>query len=114
MPLYAYLCPACGLEQDSLERADRLRCSCGATARRSFRFRTQPSSFTGHYNVAAGKYVSSEGELRSSFARASEEQSRLTGSTVDIQPIDYRDKDQCGITDADVDRLKEEKARAAV
>ena len=112
MPLYGYLCPACGRETESMQRGDSLRCTnCGASARRSWRFRPGPPAFDGHFNVAAGHYVSSERELRDSFRKASEEQSKLTGNTVDIQPIDYRDRDACGITDADVDRLKEEKAK---
>jgi hypothetical protein len=62
--------------------------------------------------VAAGRYVSSEAELRSTFAEASDRQSRLTGQPVDIQPIDLRDREACGITEADVDRMAEEKAKA--
>lgn len=95
-----------------MTRGDRTHCgNCGATARRRFGFRAGPPSFTGHYNQAAGRYVQSEGDLRSAFAKASEEQSRHTGQTVDIQPVDYRDREACGITDADVERLKEEKSR---
>ena len=53
-------------------------------------------------------------ELKSEFARESERQSRESGMAVDIQPVDYRDKDACGITDADIDRMKEEKSKAGI
>ena len=114
MPIYEYRCDGCG-SFEATQRGDRVRCpNCGASARRNFGFRKGGSGFTGHYNVAAGRYVRSEGELRSAFAEASDAQSKLTGSTVDIQPVDYGDRDACGITDADVDRLTEEKAKASV
>jgi putative FmdB family regulatory protein len=114
MPLYAYRCDACGHDTDSMRRADTFRCgNCGASARRRWHFQQGPPAFEGHYNTAAGRYVSSEGELRSAFAEASDQQSKLTGQTVDIQPVDYRDAAQCGITEADIDRLKEEKAKVA-
>lgn len=113
MPIYSYICDSCGLESEILIRSDHAPCTgCGANARRRFSFRMGPPSFTGHYNVAAGRYVESEGDLRSAFAEASEEQSKLTGVPVDIQPVDMRDRAACGITDADVERLKEEKASA--
>lgn len=112
MPLYAYKCDPCGHETESPHRGDSAPCeNCGATARRRFSFRTGGPTFTGHYNVAAGRYVETEGQLKSAFAEASEEQTRLTGVPVDIQPVDMRDRAACGITDADVDRLTEEKAR---
>ena len=113
MPTYSYLCDGCGHETETQRRGDTHRCgNCGASAKRRWSFRQGPPAFEGHFNVAAGRYVSSERELRDTFKAASEEQTRLTGALVDIQPVDYRDKDACGITDADIERMKEEKAKA--
>lgn len=114
MPLYEYACDACGRRFETLQRGDGHPCECGLTARRRFGFQTQRSSFTGAYNPAVGKYVGSMGELKSHFARMSEEQSRHTGMDVDIQPVDYNDREACGITDADIDRMTEEKRKAGV
>ena len=113
MPLYEYQCDACG-RFDSLERGDTHRCECGLTARRRFGFRPAKSSFTGGFNPSVGRYVGSMGELRSAFAAESERQSLETGLDVDIQPIDYADREAVGITDADLDRMKEEKSKAGI
>ena len=113
MPLYEYLCDSCG-RFESLQRGDRAPCAtCGLSARRRWGFRPAKPTFEGGYNPAVGRYVSNLGELKSAFGRASEEQSRLTGLDVDIQPVDLGDKAACGITDADIDRMTEEKARTA-
>ncbi len=113
MPLYAYLCDACGASIDSQTRADHQPCDCGANARRRWGFNRQTSSFSGGFNPAVGRHVGSMGELRSAFSKMSEEQSEFTGNVVDIQPVDLRDREAVGITDADVERLNEEKARVA-
>ena len=113
MPLYGYLCDSCGARFDSLERADRQPCECGANGRRLWSFRPAKPTFEGGYNPAVGRYVANMGDLKSAFAKASDEQSQLTGLEVDIQPVDLGDRAACGITDADIDRMTEEKAKAA-
>jgi len=113
MPLYEYLCDACGARTESQARGDSCPCDCGLNARRRWGFRPARPTFEGGYNPAVGKYVANIGELKSEFAKVSESQTRLTGMEVDIQPIDLGDKEACGITDADIDRMTEEKAKAA-
>lgn len=114
MPMYEYQCDGCGHHLETMTRGDSLRCpNCGAHARRRWGVRIGRASFPGgHFNVAAGRYVSSETELRDAFKQTSEEQTALTGVPVDIQPIDYGDREGCGITDADIDRMAKEKADA--
>jgi len=112
MPLYEYGCRVCGARFESLRRADNEPCECGANAPRRYGFRMIRSSFTGGYNPSVGKYVGSMGELRSEMARESERQSRELGMDVDIQPVDYGDREACGITDADVAAMTEERAKA--
>ena len=114
MPFYEYACDGCGRRFETMQRGDRAPCECGLNARRRWGFRPQASSFAGGFNPAVGRYVGSMGELKSHFARESERQSRETGMHVDIQPVDYRDKDACGITDADIDRMTEEKSKAGI
>lgn len=115
MPLYEYLCDSCGHRTETLERGDRAPCEqCGLSARRKWGFRRQSSSFAAGFNPSVGRHVGSMGELKSHFARISEEQTRATGMEVDIQPVDYSDREAVGITDADIDRMKEEKAKAGV
>lgn len=114
MPLYEYQCRVCGARFDSLRRSDGEPCECGASAPRRFGFRVGRSTFTGGFNPSVGKYVGSMGELRSEFARESERQSRELGIDVDIQPVDYGDRAVCGITDADVAAMTEEKAKAGL
>ena len=114
MPLYEYMCDACGRRFDSFERGDRHPCECGLSAQRRFGFRPARSSFTGGYNPSVGRYVGSLAELRSAFSEESDRQSRETGIDVDIQPIDYSDREAVGITDADIDRIKEEKSKAGI
>jgi putative FmdB family regulatory protein len=113
MPLYEYLCDSCGVRFETLQRGDNAPCECGLNARRRWSFRPAAPTFEGGYNPAVGRYVSNLGDLKSAFGQASEEQSRLTGMDVDIQPVDLGDKAACGITDADIDRMTEEKAKAA-
>ena len=112
MPIYAYLCDPCGTYIEILQRGDRTPCpNCGASARRKFGFNPGPAQFEPHWNSAAGQWVASEKDLKRAFSMSSDVQSEFTGQTVDIQPVDYRDKEQCGITDADVERMKEEKSK---
>ena len=112
--LYEYRCDSCGTFQ-SADRADRAPCqTCGLVASRRYGFRVARSTFSGGYNPSVGAHVGSMGELKSHFSRLSDEQSRLTGQPVDIQPIDYSDRAAVGITDADVDRMTEEKAKAGI
>ena len=114
MPIYEYQCDACGRTIESLQRGDRHPCECGLSASRQFGFRRARPSFESGYNPSVGRYVSSMGELKSEFARESERQTRELGIEVDIQPIDYSDRAAVGITDADIDRMTEEKAKAGI
>jgi putative FmdB family regulatory protein len=114
MPFYEYLCDACGRRFETMQRGDKAPCECGANGRRRWGFRRQRSSFTGGYNPSVGRYVGSMGELKSAFAQESERQTRELGVEVDIQLVDYNDREACGITDADIDRMKEEKSKAGI
>ncbi len=113
MPLYEYRCDACGFFE-STQRGDSAPCECGLNARRRFGFRPQRSSFESGYNPSIGKHIGSMGELKSEFARESERQTRELGMEVDIQPVDLQDRAACGISDADVSRMKEEKSKAGI
>lgn len=112
MPLFEYLCDSCGHFQ-SLTRGDRQRCpNCGATSRRRFAFNPK-SPFQDHYNMSVGRYVHNETDFRDGLKKASETQTLRTGLEHHYEPIDYRDRDACGITDEHIAALDETKRREA-
>lgn len=113
MTTYQYQCDSCG-RIETQQRGDSIRCPhCGLSARRKWHVNKGAVAMDGHFNFAAGQYVANETELRDAFKRTSEEQTKLTGNLVDIQPVDYRDKEACGISESDVERLKKEKTDAS-
>jgi len=112
MTIYQYRCDSCGTIETQ-QRGDMVRCpNCGLTAKRKWQVNKGAPAMDGHFNYAAGQYVRNETELRDAFKKTSEEQTKLTGNQVTIEPVDYRDREACGITDSDVERLKQEKAEA--
>lgn len=112
MTTYSYQCDSCG-SFDTQQRGDTVRCpSCGLSSRRKWHVNKGTPAMDGHFNYAAGRYVRNETELRDAFKKTSEEQTKLTGNLVTIEPVDYRDREACGISDSDVERLKQEKTDA--
>lgn len=111
MPKYAYRCDGCGNAVESNVRGDRIPCECGLTASRRFVFQLA-SPFREHWNSAVGRFVSNRVDFEDQLKRTSEEQSVKTGMPVDIQPIDLQDRAACGITDAEVEEVKEARAKA--
>jgi putative FmdB family regulatory protein len=115
MPIYEYLCDACGTRFETMTRGDRARCAgCGAQgARRRFSFRQQ-STFPDHFNQAVGAHVTNERDFKDRLKKAGEEASIRTGIDHVYEPIDYSDRAACGITDDHIARLEETKRREAV
>lgn len=110
MPIYEFKCTAgCGnIEQYriSIQAYSKigdldmtcLRCRRGAMVRK-FSFAIKPS-MPDHYNTSAGTYVSSERQLNDEFKRLSDEASARVGMEHRFVPVDPRDKDRLGVTDA--------------
>jgi hypothetical protein len=105
-PFYAYRCPACGRQIESLQRGDRLQCSCGASAHRNFRFRTQ-TAFQPHFNQTLGHHVNNAAEFKDGLKRASEEATLKTGMEHDFQPVDLADHQTFGISDNEAQEQKD-------
>lgn len=108
MPVYGFRCPECGTEFDTYAKiADYDPYSaqpcidCGTPAKR--RYDTPPPfkmPMPDHYNMSAGQYVSGEKHLRDVFKRKSDEATERTGIPHNFVPVDLRDTERVGITDA--------------
>lgn len=126
---YEYACALHGTFRSDT-RADSIKCPfkiefdmpCSRPARRVWGFALKPIVHS-HFNTAVGLPVSSEAQLRSALARASEEASTpheiiddvgerhlITKPQHNFVPVDWRDKEALGVTnlglDSTYDRMK--------
>lgn len=112
MPFYAYRCPNCG-EFDSQRRADWLTCpACKTPGRRRFAW-NNASVLMDHYNPAFGQIISSRRQAAELAKKASEDQSKRLGMTVDYQLTDIHDHEAAGIT-RDEKKEQAEQTKAAL
>ena len=113
MPLYEYVCGDCG-PFDTMVRADGHECpSCGADARRNWRFTPDPG-FEPHYSPVFGQVIRSRSHAKSLAAYQSEKQSFETGRDVDYQLVDLHDDAAVNITAEDKEKYLDATRRAAV
>jgi putative FmdB family regulatory protein len=97
MPLYAYKCRNCSTVE-SQRRADWITCpECGVPARRLFMW-NNASVLMDHYNPAFGQVISSRRQAAELAKRASEDQSKRLGMTVNYELTDIHDHEAAGIT----------------
>lgn len=113
MPLYTFTCPECRYAMDA-SWSDCCPCPrCGTVLRRIFAFHIGRSAMVtdAHFNHTTGRVVTSDRDFRDQLSRMSDERSAELGMPHDFQPIDYRDRDACGVSrDDDVlDRIAKQK-----
>lgn len=103
MPQYEYKCKVCESRTSitcSISRYDEkcagqsLACPACMGVGMLRRIYTVPPirhALEGHFNIAAGQYVSGKRELEDAFKRKSDEATARTGIPHQFAPIDYRD-----------------------
>lgn len=112
MALYAYRCPNCSTVE-SQTRGDWITCpECGVPARRLFMW-NNASVLMDHYNPAFGQVISSRRQAAELAKKASEDQSKRLGMTVDYQLTDIHDHEAAGIT-RDEKKEQAEQTKAAL
>jgi hypothetical protein len=97
---YEYRCEKCSRTTLSEIRADRLAglpC-CGSTGKRVWAVSFHRPAYDTHYNHSVGKVISNKTEHADALKQKSEEMEARTGVPTNYVPIDYRDKDACGVT----------------
>lgn len=108
MPLYEYECRSCGrtalsqerYSKDQLTSADTACPNCLATGsfKRIFGFAFK-RPMQEHFNNSVGKVIRTDAQLKSEFARLSDEAEKYTGNPHKFVPIDPHDKEALGVTD---------------
>lgn len=107
MPMYEYKCRRCGQVYDADHRIENgpggeynliARCQCSGDLKRVFGFSYIRPMQAG-YNPSVGKHISNMGQLKSEFARMSDEAEMYTGNPHKFVPIDPMDKETLGVTD---------------
>lgn len=106
MPMYEYKCTACGitgqderrLQGDFLALAGCSHCKTRGTIKRVWGFSYVRPMQAG-YNASVGKHISNMSQLKSEFARMSDEAEMYTGNPHKFVPIDPMDKETLGVTD---------------
>lgn len=102
MPQYEYKCKecssrtsiACTISQyDDLWAGKSLMCDACMSGELARIYTVPPirHALEGHYNLAAGQYVSGERELKDVFKRRSDEATARTGIEHRFVPVDMRD-----------------------
>ena len=85
--IYSYYCNFCGPIDSSL-RQEHIKCpSCGSLAKRKFQISFSVSSFRPHYNIATGRYVSTDKEFRLALRQTSDDNSLKTNTLHLYLPI---------------------------
>lgn len=100
MPLYAYECPNCGQEYESLKRGleSTTLCQCESPIKRKWMVNLQ-RPMPDHYNTSVGKYVTGKRQLTDEFKRMSDNMTERTGIPHNYVPVDPNDKETFGVTD---------------
>lgn len=109
MPVYEWECPVCGgLEVDVVSVAAysssrySFTCTCDGQVnpmRRRYSF-SAPPMFTPHFNVAAGKFVSSRRELEDHY-KAVNDDNHARGRPSNLQPLDMAEVSRADLSVTD-------------
>jgi len=76
--------------------------NCEGAIVRVFSFAVK-TSMPDHYNQSAGLYVTGEKELKDTYKRLSDVATERTGIPHNFVPVDHRDKQRLGVTNAGLD-----------
>lgn len=107
MPIYEFKCAVHGVFQDWRELGDTTPppCpQCDTPMTRKYSLFAPKMGMQAHFNVALGRYVESEADLKDGFKTLSEQQSEKDGITRSFIPVDPREaKTELGVTDEGLD-----------
>lgn len=99
MPVYEYKCRECGQVYESQRRGAEGEClRCPGQVKRVFGF-SYVAPMQEHFNNSVGKVIRTDAQLKSEFARLSDEAEMYTGNPHKFVPIDPHDKEALGVTD---------------
>lgn len=104
MPIYEFKCKTCGSPFNSTTREwpERFKfcgkCGAEGSIKRVWGFSYVRPMQEG-YNPSVGKNISNMAQLKSEFARMSDEAEMYTGNPHKFVPIDPMDKETLGVTD---------------
>jgi len=107
MPIYEFKCVVHGVFQDWRELGETQPpgCpNCGIKMTRKYSLFAPKMGMAPHFNVALGRYVESEADLKDGFKTLSEQQSLKDGIDRSFIPVDPREaKTELGVTDEGLD-----------
>lgn len=114
MTLFEYRCPECEHRVVSHVRADRLEADCDhcdpanpipRVFRRLFSVSVQ-RPMQEHFNNTVGKPISDMRQFERELARKGDEYTERTGIETRYRPVDYRDREALGVTDAGLEQTR--------
>lgn len=108
--LFEYRCPVCEHRVISHVRGDRLEADCDyCESPRMFKRVFSVSvkrPMQEHFNETVGMPISDERQFARELRRKGEQYTAETGIETNYQPVDYRDKDALGVTDAGLEATR--------
>lgn len=110
MALFEYKCPECENRVISTLRGDRLEADCPhCEAPRVFKrvfSVVVRRPMQEHFNPTVGMPISDEKQFARELRRKGDQYTERTGIETNYQPIDTRDKEALGVTDAGLDATR--------
>ena len=112
--IFEYKCPECGHRVISHVRGDRLEADCDhcdpdgpvpRVFRRVFSVSVQ-RPMQEHFNHTVGKPISDPKQFARELRLKGEQYTAETGIPTNYQPVDMRDKEALGVTDAGLDETR--------
>ncbi len=105
MAVFAFRCPGCLADAETMTRTPPICDRCDVPMLRRWGFAIA-KPMAPHFNASTGRYVSNERAFKDQLKELSDRQSAATGMDIRLEPTDPADRKAVGVTDEGLDATR--------